>query len=405
MAGPSREPSNQVTDATSTQLPSLCPSNSFRRDLSRSNRANFSTLSVDSDTGLLSLVTGLGLDELRHDHEWLSYQEPESHCTELGRTLRDSLGVRPDSRIGGISWKDAGLVRAIDPTSSPPNILYARERQCAIEEDFSRQTWFTDTIDIQEAVTNRVEDLTQPRLDLISARHILEHSLSIGGFLRGLATLVHPDGWVLIEVPDCERGIKKCNYSILWEEHRHYFTIDSLDLTLRKCGWRIVDLSATTVDGEAVLLALVQPPPKFGSIEVHRPASRGSVGRGRNFITNFHPCRARILKELRSQRYSGASLYILGANHTASTFIDLFGEPGIFTACLDDHPEKQGRYISSFDVPIIPIESTLESEAVCVLSAIHPNRRDSPEDRLLAQIGRYLTIIHVEDVFLSTQGC
>ena len=140
MAGPYGQRSQQVTDAISIELPSLYPSNSFRRDLSASNSANPSTLSVDFNTALLSLAPGLGLYELRHDHEWLSYREPESHCTALGRTLRESLGVQPHSRIGGVSWKDAGLVRAIDPISSPPNILYARERRNASEEEFSGQT-------------------------------------------------------------------------------------------------------------------------------------------------------------------------------------------------------------------------------------------------------------------------
>ncbi|MCG3770665.1 MAG: hypothetical protein JW384_01819 [Nitrosomonadaceae bacterium] len=404
MAGPYGQRSQQVTDAISIELPSLYPSNSFRRDLSASNSANPSTLSVDFNTALLSLAPGLGLYELRHDHEWLSYREHESHCTALGRTLRESLGVQPHSRIGGVSWKDAGLVRAIDPISSPPNILYARERRNASEEEFSGQTWYTDTIDAQEAVTNRVVNLTQPRLDFLSARHILEHAFSIGGFLRGLATLVDPDGRVLIEVPDCELGIKLCDYSILWEEHRHYFTIDSLECTLRKWGWGIVDLSATIVDREAVLLALVRPPSKLGSIEVNRPATRGSVGPAQHFITNFYPCRTRVLNELRSRLNSGANMYVLGANHTASTFIDLFGEPDIFTGCLDDHPEKQGRYISNFDVPIVPITSSLRSGSSFVISAIHPNRRDNPEDRIFKLTRGNLSILHIENMFLGTQG-
>jgi hypothetical protein len=282
--------------------------------------------------------------------------------------------------------------------------LHARERRRATEEDLSGRTWVTDSIDVQESVTNQVSDPSQPRLDFLSARHILEHALSIQGFLGGLATFVQPEGQILIEVPDCEVAIQRCDYSILWEEHRHYFTIDSLQHTLRKWGWRIVDIHATIVDGEAVLLALARPPSDSLQLEVGRPAARESSGPARHFIKNFNTCRTAVLRELRSRRNSGTNLYVLGANHTASSFIDLFGEPDMFTACLDDHPDKQGRYISRFDVPIIPIASNLQSDVAYVISTIHPSRRDNPESRLLTLLGRHLKILHIEDAFINTRG-
>jgi hypothetical protein len=282
--------------------------------------------------------------------------------------------------------------------------LFARERRGASEEDSSEPAWVTDSIDVQDFVSSRVPDPSQPRLNFLSARHILEHAVSIGGFLRGLATLVQADGLILIEVPDCETGIQQCDYSILWEEHRHYFTIDSLTNTLRKWGWRIIELQATVVDGEAILLALVQPPSALRHEEGQVPEISESGGIARRFIMDFDSRRTEVLRDLRSMRNSGTSVYVLGANHMASNFMDLFGESGIFTACLDDHPDKQGSYMSRFGVPVIPIEAHLQPGAAYVISAIHPSRRASPEDRLLKRQGKRVTIRHLEDVFLYPPG-
>jgi len=91
-------------------------------------------------------------------------------------------------------------------------------------------------------------------------------------------------------------------------------------------------------------------------------------------------------------------LYLLGANHTASNFIDLFGGEGLFEGCLDDNPDKQGKYISRLNVPIVALDSLQVDGNAVFVSAIHPGRAEVVERKLVDRIGPHVNIHRVGDL-------
>jgi hypothetical protein len=368
-----------MTSRKIAQLPPVGVSNRFSGSAKDAVPTRELTLTLNSDTGLLSLGNTFTSRELRHSHEWLKYQEPESHCLALGEEVLKLAKIPYGQGVAGLSWKDAGLMDSCARFGHITTILYPRARHWGSSPELD--TWERDSIDVQESISNHDSGVSGPQFSFLSARHLLEHAVSIEKFMAGLAKKVSPDGYVLLEVPDCEEAIASCDYSMIWEEHIHYFTADSLERTLQKLGWRVVKLSREIVEEEAVLIAIVQLPLET-SQPVPTPESPRSNIDAVRFGENFEKRRMKIMTYLIEKQRSGSSLYVLGANHVASNFLDLFGDEGLFVGCLDDNPEKQGRFISAKSVPILPLEELSWEKDTFVLSVIHPSRAEAVERKL-----------------------
>jgi hypothetical protein len=378
-----------------TQLPPMGVSNRYivsRKELVPTREL---TLTIDSETGLLSLGNYFSANELRHSHKWLKYQEPEEHCLALGEDVLDLTAIAEGSLIAGLSWKDEGLIGSLARFNLETTILYPREQEKG--NTLNSDTWVRDSIDVQESISVDNDFSSGGKFIFLSARHLLEHALSIDKFLRGLATKVRPDGYILLEVPDCEKAIKQCDYSIIWEEHIHYFTADSLKRTLRRLGWHLVEFRRETVESEAVLIAIVQPP-LVSTRVIALEQSQDTYVESNTFGRNFNERRSSVRAFLRAAQQEGNRLYLLGANHTASNFIDLFGSEGLFEACLDDNPDKQGKYISRLNVPIVALDSLRVDGNEVFFGAIHPGRAEAAERKLVHCVGPHASIHRVCDL-------
>lgn len=377
------------------QLPPVGVSNRYSVSRKEQVPTRELTLTIDSETGLLSLGNNFTATELRHAHKWLKYQEPEEHCLALGEDVLNLTGIAEGSPVAGLSWKDEGLIESLARFNLETTILYPRERDKG--KSLESGMWVRDSIDVQESISDSKYFTSGMKFSFLSARHLLEHALSIENFLLGLATKVRRDGYILLEVPDCEEAIKQCDYSMIWEEHTHYFTADSLERTLQRLGWHIVELRHETVEGEAVLIAIVQPP-LVSPRDIALERSQDPYFESHRFGRNFSESSSRVLAFLRAAHQDGNMLYLLGANHTASNFIDLFGCEGLFEGCLDDNPDKQGKYISRLNVPIVALDSLQVDGNAVFVSAIHPGRAEVMERKLVDRIGPHVNIHRVGDL-------
>jgi hypothetical protein len=92
-----------------------------------------------------------------------------------------------------------------------------------------------------ETVQSRIQPPLADRLrqrygapDLVVARMILEHTSDPSAFLETVRSLVHPAGYVVLDVPDCGRALDCLDYTTLWEDHALYFVEETFHAA---CGW------------------------------------------------------------------------------------------------------------------------------------------------------------------------
>lgn len=383
------------------ELPPIAVGNTFPLDASSSVPTKSLKLLADQETGLLFLGNAFSPKELRHSHEWLTYREPEEHCSALAERVVVLCNLTKESRVAGVSWKDSGLLKSIGASGASTVTLFPRDLRP--HNGSARPPWVRDSVDVQSLVSCRTTTDYSAQFDLVVARHTLEHALSWKRFLAGLAGWVKRDGHVLLEVPDCQNAIESCDYSVIWEEHVSYFTAQSLRRSLEQVGWKVIEIRRCRSEGEAILTALVQPPhraePLFGPVRA--PADLSAL---RHFGKAFRGRRSLVLEALRNFKVAGGQLFVLGANHSASNFVDLFGEPGLFDGCFDDMLEKQGRFISTLRVPITAPPKSLQLSRCQVINAIHPGRAVAARERLVQTVGRDVSVKHISEfMFVETE--
>ena len=56
-------------------------------------------------------------------------------------------------------------------------------------------------------------------VDVMIVRHVVEHAYNLSDFIAAISALVHPDGYIVWELPDCESALDKGDCTTLWEEH------------------------------------------------------------------------------------------------------------------------------------------------------------------------------------------
>jgi hypothetical protein len=190
------------------------------------------------------------------------------------------------------------------------------------------------------------------KADMLFARHIFEHAHQPAQFAEALKELTKPSGYVMLEVPDCERALELCDYSTLWEEHVLYFTPATFRQSFGRCGFSLssFDCFPYTLENSLVGIARVgssvDPKPLQDLLddETKRAQhfSRSLAGRAesyRRFLADYARTRGPVA--------------IFGAGHLACTFINLLGLKEYLEFLVDDHPHKRGLCMPGSRLPIM----------------------------------------------------
>ena len=327
------------------------------------------TLGVSTTTGLASLLSTLSPESLVHEHAWLSLSEPQAHLPQVVTALADRVGHLSKVSVLGLSEKDASTLALLEPLVARTSIVSWSDSRpdCTV----TRQDW------VSSQYSQRVPP--ENRADVVVCRHLLEHAYDLKAFLDGLFHLLAPGGQILIEVPNCERSMQTGDYTILWEEHVHYFTPDSLRSTLEALGWTVDLLLANTADGEDVLWCFSRP-----TVQTLPPSPLIQSTRGlqitQKFCGQYSLVRQAISERLRDSRRDRVVFF--GANHVTSTVLDLLMPGDQPVVVLDDSQHKQGRQVSRRRVTVVSLEEARIGPSDLLLIAINRARAQKVVHRL-----------------------
>ena len=92
--------------------------------------------------------------------------------------------------------------------------------------------------------------------DLLVARHVLEHAHDPVSLLASLGKLTAPGGYFLLEVPDCTKFVRACDYSFVWEEHVTYFSAETLTALIDRAALTLHEIFVHRYPYEDALIAI-----------------------------------------------------------------------------------------------------------------------------------------------------
>lgn len=320
--------------------------------------------------GLLQTTAPVPASELQPRVDWITYNEPEGHLDSLADSLAQLPGIRS---FGGVTFKDDSLLGRLRQKG------FQTPWRISLETDLFVNEAGAGAETIQDRLTpERARAIAQARgkVDVLLVRHIFEHAHHPLQFAEALKELVRPGGYVMLEIPDCEKALLLCDYSTLWEEHVLYFTPATFQQAFAQCGLSLVSYLSFPYTLESCLVGIARVDGSFCTKINLAP----ELERAQRFASQLPAQRA---------KYAALpqNLTLFGAGHLAASFINLLGIANHFDFVVDDNPHKRGRFMPGSKLPILGSES-LPAGGLCLMSvAVESEERVIAKNRAFVESG------------------
>jgi SAM-dependent methyltransferase len=213
--------------------------------------------------------------------------------------------------------------------------------------------------------------------DVIHANNVLAHVPDLNGFVRGIATLLKPDGVAYIEVPYLRELVDRCEFDTIYHEHLCYFSITALDELFLRNGLVIREVERLAIHGGSLRLHVGHPGAGRESARVcnllaeEQAWGASRLGCYREFAGRVEAARDSLLSEIDSFMARGCRIAAYGAAAKATILLNYCGigrEAVEFVA--DRSTYKQGRFVPGVRIPIVAPETLLaERPDYCLLLA------------------------------------
>ena len=338
--------------------------------------------SWNSDFGCMVLNTPFPVEEIRPRYDWISCFEPEEHLDEMVNDIISVCHMTPETRVVGYSFKDDTTLDRLSNLGfkniwriNPIRDLKITEPLASIET-------------LQQAFSSEnIKHLVNlnGKSDIVIARHVIEHAYDLENYIHGLTKIINPSGYIIFELPDCERAMRAGDCTVLWEEHLTYFTTKSFRNLMLKYGFEII-FEATYEYPLENSITMVVRKAKFNSEPPPSHSEDKSIFS--LFKTKIETRTSKIKKVLNQHKKDGKKIAIFGAGHLSIAFLSFHNLTGLVDVCLDDNPHKKGMYLPIGGVPIIGSEQLDASVYPLCLLGLNPQHHHTIRKKFQNYLGQ-----------------
>ncbi|MCX6992224.1 MAG: methyltransferase domain-containing protein [Kiritimatiellaeota bacterium] len=343
--------------------------------------------------GLVQLLDPVPAQELMPRVDWITCNEPEGHLDRLAEMLAGLPGLTPQATIAGISFKDDSILSRMQERGFSDVWRLSPDSDVGIAEQRSGVETLQDRLTPEQAET--IMSHRRPA-DVLIMRHVWEHAFQPLRLMAALHKLLKPDGYLVLEVPDCARALANGDYTTLWEEHSLYFTPATFRSGLARSGLEPVCLECFPYPFENSLVAIARYEGRPKAERLSKKALVAEIDRANTFANQFPIVRDRIRTLLAEHRRQGGRIAVFGAGHLACAFINFMDLHDLVECVVDDHPKKRGLFMPGSALPICGSEALLDRKITFCLLSLSPESEEKVIARNQAYIqqgGRFASII------------
>jgi hypothetical protein len=330
-------------------------------------------LRVDPDTGLVHQGQPFPVDAIRPHYDWLTCFEPEDHLDALAETLTRLPGVTASSIFGAYSFKDDTTLRRLERLGYAKNWRIDPARDLGVMDERANVETYQLALTVDKARAIRAR---RGPADVMIVRHVVEHAYDLPAFIEAIRALVSPGGYIVWELPDCERALSAGDCTTVWEEHVYYFTAHTFRALLQECGFSIVYYESVNYALENSLVAIVQEAqPNATPVTPDLPQVATEVARARRYAHSVLQRRIAVRNQLLAMRAEYGPLAMFGAGHLSVAFLSLMGVADLFACVIDDNPNKKGLLMPVGGLPITGSDVLYAGEIKVCLLGLNPQNQ------------------------------
>ena len=302
------------------------------------------TLCICKKCNLVQLKKPFPLKELKPKYNWIKYNEPEEHLDKLVRKILKLKNFRKNNIIAGAGYKEISTLQRFNRLGFKNTWILDSKKDLNIRN----KNHNLETIQDKIAKINVKKIIKNKKLaNIFIARHILEHTYSTIKFLNKIKTLVCDDGYIVIEVPDCEKSLQKSDYAMLWEEHLLYFTENSLKNLFLKYGFKIEYFERYNYSYENVLIFILKKNNYSNQKNILYKNPKINFN-----LKKLRDDRRHIYKKIQKISSQGYKICLFGTGHVACVFVNLLKLNNLIDLVVDDDFKKSGMYLPNLSLKI-----------------------------------------------------
>ncbi|MDA8675828.1 class I SAM-dependent methyltransferase [Alphaproteobacteria bacterium] len=343
----------------------------------------------DEKLGCMALIKPFPIDEVRPQFDWITCFEPEDHLDDMVQDIIRICSMEKSTRVVGYSFKDDTTLDRLNKLGFQNTWRIDPKYDLKIVNSFASVETLQMTFTKENAQTLM---RTKKKSEIIIARHVVEHAYNIVEYIQSLEEMIIPEGFIVFELPDCERAMLAGDCTILWEEHTAYFTSKSFHNLMVQLGYEVLFEKVYKYPLENSITFIVRK-------NKHNKFSINSINTSDNmfyvFKTKIEKRKMIIREKLSILRKEKRKIVIFGAGHLTIAFLSINGVADLVDVCIDDNLNKNGMFLPVGGIPIIGSkELNAKDYPVCLLG-LNPQHHRNIRDKFFDYItlgGQMLSI-------------
>jgi hypothetical protein len=332
-------------------------------------------LRINCDSGLIHLAKAFPVDELKPRYDWLTCFEPEDHLDAMVETIISLPGVHKDSVFGAYSFKDDSTLQRLH------NLGYTKQWRIDPERDLGVSDPCANVETYQAVFTPPVAQQIRERngaADVIIVRHVVEHANNLSVFLESIRALIKPEGYIVWELPDCQRALEAGDCTTIWEEHVFYFTTFTFKSFLESAGFSVVHYESVPYPLENSIVAIVQEGEgqnHLGFSDSEVLVLKEEINRAYRFVDTVTSRRQAFRHKLQNFRTSVGKIALFGAGHLSVAFLSILDVYDLVDFVVDDNPNKKGMKMPIGNLEVKGSEALYSEGVRLCLLGLNPHNQ------------------------------
>lgn len=359
-------------------------SNRFPADKSEAVPSFPLQLRIEPDSGLIHIGKPFPLEELRPRYDWLTCFEPEDHLDDLVLKLTGLHGVSRSSRFGAYSFKDDSTLNRLAALGYHNQWRIDPELDLGVLDNCANVETYQLALTVEKACEIRER---RGAADVMIVRHVIEHSYDLPAFIDAIRNMVSPGGYIVWELPDCERALDRGDCTTIWEEHIYYFTSFTFRQQLLQAGFTIDYYDSVSYPLENSLVAIVREAPATEVCEcADSVAVDKEIARAQRFVQVVAGRRISLRSKLEAIGKKHGPIAIFGAGHLSVAFLSLMQVADLISCVVDDNPNKKGLVMPVGNLAIVGSDALYTGGIGVCLLGLNPQN----QPKLIARHQRFI---------------